>query len=285
LFSDGAVAYFLYKKNKIPYYVTIRNTDINIFFKYLIFLRPLGVNILKESKRIIFLTETYKKRTFNKYVPIKLKEGLLHKTSVIPNGINDFWLSNINKENKMIREEIRLIYVGEISKNKNIHGIIKAVNFILKDNSISIQLNIVGEGLNDNKSYLKKIRRMIKYNDNISIVPLMPKEKLLYLYRDSDIFIMPSFTETFGLVYAEALSQGLPLIYSENEGFDGIFEDGVVGYKVNPKLVSSIKNGIISLNNNYTKIQINCTKASLKFSWNNIANTYYNNYKEDLNGN
>lgn len=43
---------------------------------------------------------------------------------------------------------------------------------------------------------------------------------------------MPSFTESFGLVYAEAMSQGLPVIYSKGQGFDGQFAEGVVGYHV-----------------------------------------------------
>lgn len=40
---------------------------------------------------------------------------------------------------------------------------------------------------------------------------------------------MPSHKETFGLVYAEAMSQGLPIIYTKNQGFDGQFPDGYVG--------------------------------------------------------
>jgi len=43
---------------------------------------------------------------------------------------------------------------------------------------------------------------------------------------------MPSITETFGLVYAEALSQGLPVLYTRGQGFDRQFEEGEVGYAV-----------------------------------------------------
>ena len=46
---------------------------------------------------------------------------------------------------------------------------------------------------------------------------------------------MPSFPETFGLVYVEAMSQGLPIIYTKGQGIDGYFEDGKVGYPVNTK--------------------------------------------------
>jgi glycosyltransferase involved in cell wall biosynthesis len=65
----------------------------------------------------------------------------------------------------------------------------------------------------------------------------MPKEKLLNNYRNSDIFIMPSYNETFGLVYIEAMSQGLPIIYTQNEGVDGYFKEGSVGYSVKTLMI------------------------------------------------
>ena len=43
---------------------------------------------------------------------------------------------------------------------------------------------------------------------------------------------MPSRYETFGLVYGEAMSQGLPIIYSKGQGVDGYFKEGTVGYGV-----------------------------------------------------
>ena len=38
------------------------------------------------------------------------------------------------------------------------------------------------------------------------------------IYRENDIYVMPSIIETFGLVYAEAMSQGLPVIYTRGQG-------------------------------------------------------------------
>ena len=45
---------------------------------------------------------------------------------------------------------------------------------------------------------------------------------------------MTSLGESFGLTYAEAMSQGVPVIYSKGQGFDGQFKEGVVGYHVDP---------------------------------------------------
>lgn len=42
---------------------------------------------------------------------------------------------------------------------------------------------------------------------------------------------MPSKAETFGLVYVEAMLQGLPILYTKNEGIDGFYEENI-GEKV-----------------------------------------------------
>ena len=51
------------------------------------------------------------------------------------------------------------------------------------------------------------------------------KSELLGIYRSSSIFIMPSTGETFGLVYIEALSQSLPVIYTKGDGVYGFLEN------------------------------------------------------------
>ena len=82
---------------------------------------------------------------------------------------------------------------------------------------------------------------------------------------------MPSFKESFGLVYAEALSQGLPVIYSINEGFDKNFEEGYVGYHTNPLSVTDIADKMELLINNFESIQKNCIKASRNYRWDEIS--------------
>lgn len=61
--------------------------------------------------------------------------------------------------------------------------------------------------------------------------------------RSCSVFAMPSIFETFGLVYLEALSQNLPVVYTKGQGIDGMF-DNTVGIGVDPLSVEEIKNAI-----------------------------------------
>ncbi len=122
------------------------------------------------------------------------------------------------------------------------------------------------------------IRQINKY-DFIHYYGKCPKEKVLTHLRDSDIFVMPSIHETFGLVYAEALTQGLPVIYTKGEGFDGFFAQGKVGYAVESNDYNSIAKYVIEIYENYETYSKNCIKEAIKFGWNNIAELYINLYK------
>ena len=102
----------------------------------------------------------------------------------------------------------------------------------------------------------------------------MPKEKLIEEYKKADIFVMPSFTESFGLVYAEAMSQGLPVVYSEGQGFDNQFEEGAVGFHVSSNDPKSVADGIEKVINSFDVIREGITINARIFNWEDIAKRY-----------
>ena len=168
-----------------------------------------------------------------------------------------------------------LIYVGVFSKNKNIDSSINIAKE-LKKLGYNVNFAIIGGG--GNSKY--KIKKLSKINKDIVKIyaRIEDREKLLDMYRKSDIFIMPSFYETFGLVYLEAMSQGLPIIYTKGQGIDGYFKDGIVGYSVNPKSVNDIVKKIEMIIRNYNKISKNCYNLVNNFSWDKIAKIYCDTY-------
>ncbi len=277
LFSDGALAYKANTKYGIPYIVAIRNTDINVFFKYFRHLHNLGVNILKNAQKIILLSPVYKDR-LKIHLSSDIREDIFSKIEVIPNGIGDIWINNRLSYSKSLNSPIRLIFCGSFDKNKNITSIIEALKKVNK--YYRIELKLIGRNPNKNNSYTDFIINQSKEAEfKIEIINKLPHIELLEQYRSSDIFIMPSHTETFGLVYAEALSQGLPLIYTKNEGFDGYFKDGIVGYAVKSHSIDDIANKIINLIKNYSILSTNISKIDLNlFSWTTVAERYTNIY-------
>ena len=273
LFSNGYIAMRLKKQFEIPYIVAVRNTDVNLFFKEMVHLRKLGVRILQNADKVIFLSKSYRDSVIDKYVPKAIQEVILDKSEIIPNGIDEFWFDNTESV-KQVPEKyyLRLLQIGDINKNKNIETTVSAIKLLL-EKGYEAKLDVVGK-VKDQKVFGK-----IKDEKFVNYLGYKTKEELIQIYRDNDIFIMPSIHESFGLVYAEAMSQGLPLIYTRGQGFDGQFEDGEVGYCADCNNAIEIAEKIVKIVDNYNKISIRCQDKSKKFKWDMIVKQYQKIYQ------
>ena len=106
---------------------------------------------------------------------------------------------------------------------------------------------------------------------------IFDKDKLREVFADSDLFVMASIHETFGLVYVEALSQNLPVVYTKGQGIDGLF-DSSVGEGVDPLSVESIKDAIRRILTNPQSYS-NASVDFSDFDWTNIAKRYIDLYQ------
>ena len=194
-----------------------------------------------------------------KYIHSLKRYELLSKLRVVTNPINNYWIMNKYVGNKELNK-IRLIYVGDFSERKNVPTIIKATHQ-LKKRGVDINLTIIGDKGGDEKIVKKLSNSYITFKGRIN-----SKQKLLEEYRKANIFIMISHKETFGLVYLEALSQGLSLIYSKNTGIDGLFKEGEVGYGVNPKSAKDVADTVLKAHKNLQIMKNNTLKSVDKFS-------------------
>lgn len=281
LFSDGGVAYQLKKTHDIDYVVAVRNSDLFTFFKYGLHVRKYGVNILKNAKKIILISESYRLPLLNKYIPQKDRFNINNKIYTLPNGIDEYWLENIpmkSREHLPITKDIQLIYVGRLDENKNLKTTFEVMELLEKE-KIDVGLKVIGTGpLEDQLKKLAKSKNIdVRFYGYIG-----SKTELRKLYRESDIFIMPSIHETFGLVYIEAMSQGLPVIYTINQGIYGYFEEGRVGYAAEPDNPQKIKDNILKIIKNYQTISKSALKEAQKFNWDTITDKYINLYQEVL---
>lgn len=273
LFTDGAVALKLKTNLRLPYVITVRNTDINYFFKYRINLWKQGRDILSNASKIICLSKTYKMKLIEIYKKMGWDaESIDKKIEIIPNGVDDYFLENKNSNCKVPDSPIKILTVGIISKNKNQLKVCQAI----ESSGYEYEYIIVGKA--KQKRYLKKI---MSY-DFVNIIPFLSKEKLISYYRSCDIFVLVSKLESFGLVYVEAMSQNMPLIFSENQGFNGQFNQGSVGYSVDSSDELEIAKKIEKILSNRKKFSKNFSKVD-KFSWENIVFKQTKIYQEIIN--
>jgi len=278
LFGAGGVANEMLKNDNIKYVVAVRNTDLNMLMKYAIYLRKYILNVIEEASGIVFISPLYKQKMLKKYIPKSMINSFQDKSIIVPNGIDDYWHKNINYRKRLISDTVNLLFVGEYTSNKNILSIISATN-ILRKKGYNVNLKLIGRGDQEDKIN-KLVTKYYKYINNKGYIA--NKEQLVCEYNEADIFIMPSYKETFGLVYIEALSQGLPIVYTKGQGVDGYYKDGEVGYACDPHNINSIVKSVEKIINNYTEISYRCTVSLRKYKWSQICSTYEKLYRDIL---
>ncbi len=271
LFTNGMCAYKLYKEFNIDYIVAVRSTDLNIFYKYFPHLRSVALNILLNAKKIVFISKCYLDKLL-RYINKKYHNEILEKAVVIPNGINEYFLEN--KETSFNeKNDINLLSVARINKNKNAMLIVKAINN-LRSQGYDVKLKLIGK-VEDEKLLMK----LLKY-DFVTHYSFMGKEKLISFYKEATIFVLPSITETYGISYLEAMSQGLPVIYTRGEGFDKQFDDWFIGVGNSSSDYIELSDNILKILDNYEELRRNAINSVDDFNWNNIGKKYIDIYND-----
>lgn len=136
-------------------------------------------------------------------------------------------IPNIYFENTPIRswEKCnRIVFIGGLLPRKYPDLVIKGAANVF--NSEYFEVAIVGDG-----PMMNNLKSMVpSYGNNIKLFGRIPRYKTLEILDSSDIFIMISEGEVFGLVYLEAMARGCIVIASEGEGMQGIIIDGYNGF-------------------------------------------------------
>jgi len=164
------------------------------------------------------------------------------QTIVVPlpitSGFEHFQYINTTEE---CVENIRILYVGRLVREKNIRLVIDLCAQLKR--KMNITLTLVGNWFEntDGGEYRREVMELIErlgMSDNITFKGYLQNHELIEAYRDSDIFINLSTNpdENFGMVIIEAMSQGLPIICTDWGGFKDHVIDGWNGFKINTRL-------------------------------------------------
>ena len=102
----------------------------------------------------------------------------------------------------------------------------------------------------------------------------LSNDKVNALLSKSNVFVLPSSPEGFGITYVEAMNNGCIVIGTRGEGIDGFVKDGVNGFLTNVD-VDEISDKILYIfNNNCDKIRKTGIRDAKMLTWKNNAKKY-----------
>ena len=232
-------------------------------------------NLIKSCKNIDKLVLVSEE--LNSFYTSLFKEKNMNcKCVCIPNFISEIPKKRTKLDNN------NLISVGRLSPEKGYLDLIDVYKLIDIENG-STHLDIIGDG----KEYKKINKKIIKNNlsRKITMHGFKDMTYINNMYLNSSIYLMTSFTESFGLVLLEAMSHGVvPISYDSAEGARNIIVNDYNGYLIKNRNEHDMSKIVLDLLNNKEKLKElsdNAYKSVNKYNKENAYKNWIKLLKED----
>lgn len=192
------------------------------------YIKFMQVNYIRKTKNFICVSNYVKK-----FLPDN------KKIRIIKNGITTECFINPDKKDFLFLKKIKkpkILFCGRLLYMKGLATIIESANF-LKNKAHFV---VAGDGS------IKKWEKMAK-SQNITFLGKVDHKKIAGLYNECDIFILPSFIESFPLSILEAMSSGLPVIAGNVGGIPELIKHEENGILFSPGNAVELTNNILNL--------------------------------------
>ncbi|MDP2209072.1 MAG: glycosyltransferase family 4 protein [Bacteroidota bacterium] len=201
---------------------------------------------------------------------------------VIPNGVNLQEFQSITEEEKILKrkelgfskDDFVLLFVGNEFDRKGLELVIKAMDLIKHKN---VNLLVVGK---DNPKPYYELSTKLNLGNRIFFKGL--QSPLTQYYNASDIFVLPTYHESFLIAGMEAAACGLPLLITKVPGVEDYLKDGSNGYFIN-RDADDIANKIVKLidsNSLRKQFSYDAINSAKNYSWENISEKTLSLYNE-----
>jgi len=201
------------------------------------------------------------------------------KIRIIPNGIDTQYFSPSGNENK--KEKVVLL-VSRMTEQKGIEYLLESARYVINE-ILHVKFLIVGDG--PVLGSLKSMSNLLAISDNVEFLGFTPRDRLLELYRLSDIFVSTSIYEPFGLVILEAMASGTPIAAFSIGGLKEVVRDNVDGFLVPPCRIDLLSECVVKLLSN-PQLRLECgnnaRKRALEYDWKNVVTMLENAYKNTM---
>lgn len=225
-FGCGQAAWNYASSSHLPYVVDVVQSDLDAYHKLFVFNKKSAENVLLEAARVVFTSQS-QQEFLAQHLPSKTADTVFFHSTMLFEPLDPYWINNLHIHPPTALVHIKLLNVGTADSNSHLDAVHHA---------------------------MKKLQRR-NYDISLTTVGDLANEELLEVYRKHDIFLQLDEKAPSIRRFAEALSQGLPVIYAPNGICDGIFKDGQAGYAVNPKSSDDLAHTILNISDFFGTIE------------------------------
>ena len=253
-FEAGLLALKIQSNFNIPYIVTEHSSRF-LYNQLGRFENKIAGKVFHGANKRISVSSKLKK---------SLEDNFHAKFDVIPNGVDtDFFKRSELNRTKDENGYFVFFNAGNFTENKNIPLLVKAFHLFQQGHEKS-RLVLAGDG--PTRSMVKRLVNELKLNSKVEFVGTVKREEIRDLFSKSDVYVLSSLKETFGVVVLESMSMGVPVISTKCGGPESILTNTNYG-----ELCEISEEGIFKSMQNQFLLKDTMNKKAIR---ENIINTF-----------
>ncbi len=274
---DGYCGMKISKKLKLPLIVTVHGQDFQHTINKNGMCKKNIDEVMNYCEEIITVSNKLKNGV--------KREAYFNKIKVIHNGIDIEDFKSIDNTKRIVNcDNIMLVSVSNLYKEKGIDLNIKAVNELIKGNN-KVHYFIVGDG--PERETLEDLVESLELKEFVTFVGRLPHKDAMQYISKCDIYSLPSYNEGFGISYIEAMYLEKPIIAVKGQGIEDIIRNKYNGILVQGKNIDSLVEALNYLIINHDKsneIGENAKKDIINnLTWGNNVKLLIQEYENCIN--
>ena len=255
----------------LPFITTLHGTDITLLGKDKSF-QPVIEFAINQSDAVTAVSESLKEDTYQFF---DIKKDI----EVIPNFIDPSlyrFAEDIELRAQFAeKDEVIITHISNFRKVKRVDDVIRIFEGVQQQ--LSSKLLMVGDG--PELHQVKNLARELGISDKVFF--LGKSKRIEQITSISDVFLLPSETESFGLVALEAMASGVAVVSSNVGGLPEVNKDGVTGFLNEVGDIEGMIASVLTIlkdKDTLACFKINALEHSQKFELNKIVPMYENLY-------
>ena len=255
----------------LPFITTLHGTDITLLGKDKSF-QPVIEFAINQSDAVTAVSESLKEDTYQFF---DIKKDI----EVIPNFIDPSlyrFAEDIELRAQFAeKDEVIITHISNFRKVKRVDDVIRIFEGVQQQ--LSAKLLMVGDG--PELHQVKNLARELGISDKVFF--LGKSKRIEQITSISDVFLLPSETESFGLVALEAMASGVAVVSSNVGGLPEVNKDGVTGFLNEVGDIEGMIASVLTIlkdKDTLARFKTNALEHSQKFELNKIVPVYEDLY-------
>lgn len=219
-----------------------------------------------------------------------LSKGLSEKQIVVAGvgvDLDAFKIEDMNDIPKEVLDikkndnKLKLLYIGRIEPRRNTIFLIDILHKFVQ-NDIPAELILIGNG---DEEYCKKCfdyAEELAVKDKIYWIKKVEQKYLSYAYENTDVFLLPTYYEIFGMVLLEAMYFGKPVITTKNGGSEMLITHGEDGCIIDDFDAEKWYEAIVNIRDNREIGKFAHEKIVENFTWDKLCQIFVNIYAKRI---